>query len=138
MSRPESQIWQGVMAELFGEVWRLRIHAFRPGAAVAEGLLAQPEEDGLLEADIFDGASDAASGAYAEGSWGGRPDHELYQVLDSQLQPDQSLSEFERQVLRASATLTVRHQPVARGAVERALVGARIRSVRSLATIIPG
>ena len=122
------------MVELFGEEWRLRLHAFRPGAAVAEGLRAQLEEplggaleDGPLEVDIFDGDSDAASGALTEGSWGVRSDHELYQVLESQLQPDQSLSEFERQVLRASATLTVRHQPVAPGAVERALAGARIR-----------
>ena len=36
MSQLESQLWQGVMAELFGEAWRLRIHAFRPGAMVAE------------------------------------------------------------------------------------------------------
>ena len=84
VSRLESQIWQGVMVELFGEEWRLRLHAFRPGAAVAEGLRAQPEEplggaleDGLLEVDIFDGASDAASGAFTEGSWGIRSDQEL-------------------------------------------------------------
>ena len=35
MSQLESQIWQEVMGELFGEGWRLRLHAFRPGAAVA-------------------------------------------------------------------------------------------------------
>ena len=122
------------MVELFGEEWRLRLHAFRPGAAVAEGLRALPEEplggaleDGLLEVDIFDGGSDAPSGAFTDGSRGIRSDQELYQVLESQLQPDQSLSEFERQVLRASATLTVRHQSIAPGAVERALAGARIR-----------
>ena len=49
--------------------------AFRPGAAVAEGLRALPEEplggaleDGRLKADIFDGGSDAPSGAFTEGS----------------------------------------------------------------------
>ena len=79
MSRLESQIWLGVMLELFGEDWRLRLHAFRPGAAVAEGLRPPPQEpraealeDGLLEVDIFDGASEAASGAFTEGSWGVR------------------------------------------------------------------
>ena len=122
------------MLELFGEDWRLSLHAFRPGAAVAEGLRLQPQEpqaealeDGLLEVDIFDGASEAASGAFTEGSWGDRSDRELYQVLAGQLQPEQSLPDFERQVLCASATLTVRRQLVAPGVVERALMGARIR-----------
>ena len=95
MSGLESQIWQGVMVELFGEDWRLRLHAFCPGAAVAEGLRAQLEEplggaleDGPLEGDIFDGASEAASGAFTEGSWGDRSDRELYQVLEGQLHPE--------------------------------------------------
>ena len=122
------------MQELFGEDWRLRLHAFRPGAAVAEGLRPPPleppagaHEDGLLEVDIFDDASEAASGAFTEGSWGDRSDRELYQVLEEPLQPEQSLPDFERQVPRASATLTLRRQVVAPGVVERALMGARIR-----------
>ena len=30
MSQLEPQLWQEVMAELFGEAWRMRIQAFRP------------------------------------------------------------------------------------------------------------
>ena len=81
-----------------------------------------------MEVDIFDGASDAASGAFTEGSWGDRSDRDLYQVLEDPLLPDQSLPDFERQVLRASATLTLRSRGVAPGVVERALMGARIQN----------
>ena len=77
--------------------------------------------------DHFDGASEAPSGAFTEGSWGDRSDRELYQVLEDPLFPEQSLPVLERHVLRASATLTLRRQVVAPGVADRALMGARIR-----------
>ena len=80
--------------ELFGDGWRVRLHAFRPGVAAAEGLHLPPGEpraeaieDRLMEVDIFDGASDAASGAFTEGSWGDRSDRDIYQVLEDPLYP---------------------------------------------------
>ncbi|CAK0865466.1 unnamed protein product, partial [Prorocentrum cordatum] len=128
----ESALWRSTMGALHGQDWQARLRLQAPAAArsPATPAAAQPQaaDDVLRLLDSPARASDAgsdATGALSDGSWGPLTDGEVLERLLKDVEPHESMRDFERRLLRARAVLTLRRQAVPEGAVEFGMRKAR-------------
>ncbi|CAK0835569.1 unnamed protein product [Prorocentrum cordatum] len=128
----ESALWRSTMEALHGQDWQARLRQQGPAAArsPATPAAAQPPaaDDVLRLLDSPARASDAgsdATGALSDGSWGPLTDDEVLERLLKDVEPHESMRDFERRLLRARAVLTLRRQAVPEGAVEFGMRKAR-------------